>query len=171
MHRGARRRKTIGRKRYSFRVCKCSVCRILYFHGKYTRTPYQYFDQPLHTKLMSPSFAAGEHSGSGEVLLVCVIDLHAGPSAESETVDGPPGAGQGVSRCALSHRRLLHGAFAGLATVVRVIFLLLCSRCNQPVIGESQHYREQRQQCHHHPHHDIHVVREATSPQRAQDGS
>lgn len=33
----------------------CSVCRILYFHGKYTYTPHQCFDQPLHGNLTSAS--------------------------------------------------------------------------------------------------------------------
>lgn len=39
------------------------------------------------------------------MLLVCVITLHAGPDAESETVEELSGAGQGISRCALAEEK------------------------------------------------------------------
>lgn len=63
-------------------ACMCSVHKVLYFHGKYTYTLWQYTDQ-----------AQSKQSGDGEVVAF-VITQHAGPSEETETVEGVSGAGQ-----------------------------------------------------------------------------
>lgn len=57
------------------------------------------------------------------MLLVCVITLHAGPDAESETVEELSGAGQGISRCALAEEKENMDALIQYRT--QTIFILL----------------------------------------------